>query len=205
MYLFFKRIFDFISSLILFIIISPLFLILWVLVRIKHGKPAFFTQIRTGKGMKAFSIIKFRTMTEERDEKGNYLPDEKRVTPLGKFLRSTSLDELPELISIIKGDMSVIGPRPLPVTYDAYYTEREKLRFNVRGGLIPPEVLYNNIQPTWDEQLEYEAQYGENVSFLLDLRIIVAVFKGLLKRFNSNYGEYVREGLNIERQGRDKK
>ncbi|SCW40251.1 Sugar transferase involved in LPS biosynthesis (colanic, teichoic acid) [Eubacterium ruminantium] len=200
MYLFFKRFFDLISSLVLFIIISPLFLLLWVLVRIKHGKPAFYKQIRSGKGMKSFTIIKFRSMTEEKDINGEYLPDEQRVTSFGKFLRSSSLDELPELLSIIKGDMSVIGPRPLPISYDDYYTEREKLRFNVRGGLIPPEVLYNNVQPTWDEQLEYEAYYGENISLKLDFQIIMAVFKGLLKRYKNDYGEYVRESLNVERK-----
>lgn len=200
MYLFFKRFFDLISSLVLFIIISPLFLLLWVLVRIKHGKPAFYKQIRPGKGMKSFTIIKFRSMTEEKDINGEYLPDEQRVTSFGKFLRSSSLDELPELLSIIKRDMSVIGPRPLPISYDDYYTEREKLRFNVRGGLIPPEVLYNNVQPTWDEQLEYEAYHGENISLKLDFQIIMAVFKGLLKRYKNDYGEYVRESLNVERK-----
>lgn len=200
MYLYFKRGFDFLASLLLFFVISPLFLLLWILVRIKLGKPVFFRQVRTGKGMAPVSIIKFRSMTEERDAEGNYLPDNQRLTSLGKFLRATSLDELPELLSIIKGDMSVIGPRPLPTAYDNYYSEREKLRFKVRGGLIPPEVLHNNVQPTWDEQLEYEASYAENVSFKLDLAIILAGFKGILKRYNNDYGEYVRESLNVERK-----
>ena len=149
--------------------------------------------------MEKFNIIKFRTMTEEKDENGNYLPDEMRLTKLGKFLRATSLDELPELIPIIKGEMSVIGPRPLPPKYDQYYTEREKLRFSVRGGLIPPEVLYNNVQPTWDEQLEYEALYAEKLCFSLDFSIIVTVFKGLFTRYKKDYGEYIRQGLDEER------
>lgn len=195
----FKRIFDFVSALALFIVISPLFLVLIILIKLKIGSPVFFKQVRTGMNMKKFSIIKFRTMTEERDENGEYLPDEVRLTKLGKFLRATSLDELPELIPIIKGEMSVIGPRPLPPKYDQYYTEREKLRFSVRGGLIPPEVLYNNVQPTWDEQLEYEASYAEKLCFSLDFSIIVTVFKGLFTRYKKDYGEYIRQGLDEER------
>lgn len=196
---FFKRAFDFASALTLFIVISPLFLVLMFLIKIKIGSPVFFKQVRTGMNMEKFNIIKFRTMTEEKDENGNYLPDEMRLTKLGKFLRATSLDELPELIPIIKGEMSVIGPRPLPPKYDQYYTEREKLRFGVRGGLIPPEVLYNNVQPTWDEQLEYEASYAEKLCFSLDFSIIVTVFKGLFTRYKKDYGEYIRQGLDEER------
>lgn len=199
MYRIIKRVFDIISSLILFIFISPLFLAIMLLVKCRIGSPVFFKQKRTGLGMKPFYIIKFRTMTEEKDENGNYLPDEMRLTKLGKFLRATSLDELPELIPIIKGEMSVIGPRPLPPKYDQYYTEREKLRFGVRGGLIPPEVLYNNVQPTWDEQLEYEASYAEKLCFSLDFSIIVTVFKGLFTRYKKDYGEYIRQGLDEER------
>ena len=138
-------------------------------------------------------------MTNEKDEKGVILPNEQRYTPFGTWLRKTSLDELPELLSIIKGDMSVIGPRPLPPSYDSFYTEREKVRFRVRGGLIPPEVLYGNILPTWDEQLEYEADYAENVSFRLDVKILMAVFKGLFTRYKKNQGGVVRESLIIER------
>lgn len=195
-----KRIFDFTSSLLLFMIISPLFVVLMMLVWLKIGKPIFFKQKRSGQNMKPFYIVKFRTMTEDKDEKGNYLPDEVRLTAFGKFLRSSSLDELPELFSIICGDMSVIGPRPLPVTYNEFYSEREKKRFNVKGGLIPPEVLYDNVEPTWDEQLEYEACYAENLSCKLDLSIIVAVFRGIVKRYHNDYGEYVRNGLNEERK-----
>lgn len=199
MYKIIKRAFDFISSLILLILISPLFLAIMLLVKCRIGSPVFFKQKRTGLGMKPFYIMKFRSMTEERDENGEYLPDEVRLTKLGKFLRATSLDELPELIPIIKGEMSVIGPRPLPPKYDQYYTEREKLRFSVRGGLIPPEVLYNNVQPTWDEQLEYEASYAEKLCFSLDFSIIVTVFKGLITRYKKDYGEYIRQGLDEER------
>lgn len=196
----FKRGFDFISASIMVIAISPLLLVLMVMVKFSIGSPIFFVQRRTGLHMKEFKIIKFRSMTNEVDETGKLLSDEKRITKVGKFLRATSLDELPELFSIIKGDMSVIGPRPLPPTYDRYYSEREKKRFDVRGGLVPPEVLYNNVQPTWEEQLEYEANYAENLSLRLDILIILTVFKGLFKRYNNDYGEYVRKSLIEERE-----
>ena len=200
MYKIFKRTFDFLSSLLLFIAISPIFLVLVLLVKSKLGSPVFFKQVRTGRGGKQFSIMKFRTMTNETDEKGNLLPNEKRITKLGRFLRSSSLDELPELLNIIKGDMSVIGPRPLPPVYDEYYTEYEKDRFLVRGGLIPPEVLYNNVQPTWEEQFTYEVEYARNLSFSLDMRVMFAVFKGIFTRYEKDYGAYSRKPLSEERK-----
>ena len=169
------------------------------MVRIKLGTPVFFTQKRSGFQQKEFKIIKFRTMTDERDKYGYFLPDKERMTSFGIWLRRTSLDELPELLSIIKGNMAVIGPRPLPPKYDMYYTLREKKRFDVRGGLIPPEVLYGNVMPTWDEQLEYEALYAENLSFKQDARILLAVFKGLFTRYESNQGGTIRAPLDIER------
>ncbi len=203
MYKYIKRCFDFISALLLFIVISPFYLVLYILVAVKLGKPVYFKQKRTGKDGRVFEIKKFRSMTEQKDENGNYLPDDVRLTKFGRFLRSTSLDELPELLCIIKGDMSVIGPRPLPPTYDEYYTEKEKARFKVRSGLIPPEVLFNNVQPTWEEQLEYEAWYAENVSFVTDIKIMFSVFKGIFKRYDNNYGEYVRPDLAEERRKKE--
>ena len=199
MYLAFKRTFDFISSLLLLIVISPLFLLLVLLVRLKMGSPILFHQVRTGKGMKQFGMTKFRTMTNDTDEDGNLLPDEQRQTKFGKWLRSSSLDELPELLNIIKGEMSVIGPRPLPPIYDDYYTEEEKKRFKVRGGLITPDSIDPNPVISWDKQLAYEADYGENVSLIKDLKIFVGVFRILLRRTETDYGEYVREPLNVER------
>lgn len=199
MYLVFKRCFDFISSLLLLIVISPLFLVLALLVRLKMGSPIFFHQVRTGKDMKQFGMTKFRTMTNATDEEGNFLPDEQRQTKFGKWLRSSSLDELPELLNIIKGDMSVIGPRPLPPIYDNFYTEEEKKRFKVRGGLITPDSIDPNPVISWDKQLAYEADYGENVSLKKDLMIFVGVFRILFKRTTTDYGEYVREPLNVER------
>ena len=200
MYKVFKRLFDFSSALLLFIVISPLLLILMVLVRINLGKPVFFKQQRSGMKQKPFYLIKFRTMTDAKDEHGNLLPDHLRVTKLGLFLRSTSLDELPELINIIKGDMSVIGPRPLPCKYDAYYKETELPRFNVRGGLISPDVVEQVPVVPWDQQLAAEADYGKNVSLKLDWVIFFAVFKTLFKRADSNFGNYERIALDEERE-----
>ncbi len=195
-----KRWLDFVLALIAIVILSPVFAVVSLLVRVKIGKPVFFSQERATIHKKKFYIKKFRTMVDARDSEGNYLPDNERVTPLGKALRSSSLDELPEIAEIVKGNLSIIGPRPLPVSYNEFYTEREKKRFEVRAGLIPPEVLYQNVQPTWEEQLEYEAAYAENTSFMLDLKILIAVFKGLFIRYSEDYGEYVREPLHVERQ-----
>lgn len=199
MFKFTKRTFDLLSSLALFIVISPIFLILSLLVRINLGSPIFFRQMRTGKGMKSFSIMKFRTMTNAKDKDGNLLPDEERFTRFGRWLRSSSLDELPELINIINGDMSVIGPRPLPPTYNEYYKLDEMARFNVRGGLVTPDSVDPNPIISWDKQFEYEAEYGRNLSLKKDLMIFVGVFRILFKRTKTDYGEYVRQPLNVER------
>lgn len=199
---FFKRIFDFISALLLLIIISPLFMILMVLVRVNLGAPVFFTQTRTGMNMKPFKLIKFRTMTNQKDENGNLLPDEKRQTKFGGFLRSSSLDELPELLCIINGHMSVIGPRPLPPVYNSYYTERELKRFEVRGGLIPPDSIDDEAIISWDKQLKYEADYAENLSLKNDITIFFSVFKIIFQRNKSDYGDFIREPLSIERRDR---
>lgn len=199
MFKFFKRAFDLCSSLALFILISPLFIILAILVRLNLGSPILFRQIRTGKGMKNFSIMKFRTMTNAKDEDGNLLPDEERFTKFGRWLRSSSLDELPELFNIINGDMSVIGPRPLPPSYNEYYKPEEMARFNVRGGLVTPDSVDINPIITWDRQFEYEAEYGRNLSLKKDLMIFIGVFRILFKRTKTDYGEYVRLPLNVER------
>ncbi len=194
-----KRCFDFISALLLLIIISPLFCILAVMVRINLGSPIFFKQVRAGKGMKPFDLIKFRTMTDLRDENGELLPDEYRQTRFGRLLRSSSLDELPELIHIIKGEMSVIGPRPLPLKYNPYYRKEELKRFDVRGGLITPDSVDESPVISWDKQLKYEADYAENLSLSLDIKIFLSVFRILFKRQSSEYGSYIRKELNVER------
>jgi len=200
MYRVVKRTFDLLSSLALFIVISPIYLVLMILVRTKIGSPIYFSQIRTGYHGKTFAIRKFRSMTEEKNEKGDYLPDEVRLTKFGNWLRRTSLDELPELLCIIKGDMSVIGPRPMPTAYDDYYSEYEKKRFEVRGGLVPPEVLYRDLEPSWDNQLRYEANYAANLSASLDFKIFMTAIKGVFIRYNNDYGEYVRKPLSEERK-----
>ena len=199
MFRFLKRTFDLCSSLALFIVISPIILILAILVRVNLGSPILFRQVRTGKGMKNFSIMKFRTMTNAKDKDGNLLPDEERFTKFGRWLRSSSLDELPELINIINGDMSVIGPRPLPPTYNEYFRPEEMARFKVRGGLVTPDSVDSNPVISWDKQFEYEADYGEHVSFAKDLKIFIGVFRILFKRTKTDYGEYVRQPLNVER------
>ena len=196
----FKRMFDIISATLLLVVISPLFLIMMILVRFKLGTPVFFTQERTGMHQKKFKLIKFRSMTNEKDENGNLLPDEVRQTKFGGMMRSLSIDELPELLCIIKGDMSVIGPRPLPPTYDAYYTEKELKRFDVRGGLIPPDSVDPEAVISWDKQFEYEAKYAENLSLKNDLKIFFNVFKIIFQRRQTEYGNFVREPLNKERE-----
>ncbi len=194
-----KRILDVIFSLIGIIIALPFFVIISFLVIVIIGKPIFFKQERVSKGGKVFYMVKFRTMLEEKDENGILLPNDKRLTKLGIILRSSSLDELPELINIFKGDMSFIGPRPLIPDYMPYYTKEELTRFIVKGGLIPPEILYKNITPTWEEQFRYEIDYGNKVNFILDLKILLATAKGMLMRHSIGYGSYDRPSLILER------
>ena len=148
---FFKRILDFTLSLIAFIILLPVMLIVYILVRVKLGKPVIFKQERPGKNEKIFTLYKFRTMTDEKDEKGNLLPDSKRLTKFGRILRSTSLDELPELINIIKGDMSIVGPRPLAKQYLPYYNEEERHRHDVRPGLTGLAQINGRNVISWED------------------------------------------------------
>ena len=199
MYRIIKRTFDFVSASLLLIAICPVFIILVILVRSKIGSPVFFRQVRSGKGMKSFELIKFRTMTNAKDAEGNLLPDDQRRVPFGAWLRSSSLDELPELLNIIKGDMSVIGPRPLYPKYNDYYTEREKKRFEVRSGLIPPESVDEDPFLSWDKQLEYDAQYAETLSLKTDAKIFFTVFLMLFKRYKQDLGSWSRKPLDKER------
>lgn len=198
-----KRLLDILISTAAIILLLPLFLILYVLVYFSMGSPVFFRQKRVGKEQKIFEMMKFRSMTDEKDADGNLLSDRERLTKLGNFLRKTSLDEIPELLNVLKGDMSIVGPRPLLVEYLPYYSEREKLRFEVRGGLIPPDALYGSVTPSWDDQLEFEAEYAEKISFLLDVKIILKTFGLLFKRVESDFGQYDRESLSTEREGRN--
>jgi len=200
MFKYLKRAFDIVSASALLLIISPVFLALMIMVRFNLGSPIFFTQKRTGKDMKKFKLIKFRTMTDARDADGNLLPDHDRVTRFGRFLRSSSLDELPELINIIKGDMSVIGPRPLPPIYDDFYRKEELDRFKVRSGLITPDSVDQNPIISWDKQFEYEGEYGRNPSLKKDIQIFIGVFRILFKRNKVDYGSFERQSLNVERR-----
>ena len=197
---FIKRLLDFCLSLLAIIILSPVYLVLIILVRFKLGTPVFFTQERIGKGEKPFKLYKFRSMTDQRDDSGNLLPDEIRLTSFGKKLRSTSLDELPELFNILKGEMSIIGPRPMPTAYLPYYREDEKVIHTVRGGLVPPDVLTLRPVFDWDEQFQNEVKYAMNVSFFTDIKIILSVFLILFKRNETQYGGQIRRPLSEVRK-----
>ena len=180
---FFKRLFDFCISLIALICISPLLLIVAIWLHFANkGAGAFFFQERPGKGEKTFKVIKFKTMTDEKDEEGNLLPDEKRITKAGKFVRSTSIDELLQLINVLKGDMALIGPRPLLVKYLPYYTEREKLRHTVRPGISGWAQVNGRNNISWDKKLAYDVEYVENLSLMMDLKVILKTIQNVLSR-----------------------
>lgn len=180
---FFKRILDFFISLLALICLSPILLVVTIWLHFANkGAGAFFFQERPGKDAKIFKIIKFKTMTDERDEDGNLLPDAQRLTKVGKIVRSTSIDELPQLINVLKGDMSFIGPRPLLVQYLPYYTDREKLRHSVRPGISGWAQVNGRNNLPWDERLEFDAWYAENLSFSLDCKVIIKTIKNVIKR-----------------------
>ena len=199
-----KRLLDIVLSLIAIIVLSPVYLIVAIVVRIQMGSPVLFSQDRIGKDEKVFKLYKFRSMTNETDENGKLLPEEKRLTKFGLTLRSTSLDELPELFSILKGDMSIVGPRPLPTYYGPYYLPEERKRHQVRGGLIPPDGLSKETTPEWETQFKYDNYYVENVSFLLDCKVILVTFLILFKRVETQYGTKDRPHLNEYRAWMDK-
>jgi undecaprenyl phosphate N,N'-diacetylbacillosamine 1-phosphate transferase len=196
-----KRILDLILSLMALIVLMPLMIIIGILVRINLGSPIIFKQKRPGKNEKIFTLYKFRTMTDKRDIDGNLLPDEYRLTKFGKFLRSTSLDELPELINIIKGDMAIVGPRPLLVEYLPYYTEEEKHRHDVRPGLTGLAQVNGRNEISWEEKLKYDTEYIKEISFYSDLKIIFKTIKKTIKRKDIKMGKELQFGkLNVERE-----
>ena len=199
-----KRLLDIVLSLIAIIVLSPVYLIVAIVVRIQMGSPVLFSHDRIGKDEKVFKLYKFRSMTNEKDENGKLLPEEKRLTKFGLTLRSTSLDELPELFSILKGDMSIVGPRPLPTYYGPYYLPEERKRHQVRGGLIPPDGLSKQTTPEWETQFKYDNYYVDNVSFLLDCKVILVTFLILFKRVETQYGTKDRPHLNEYRAWMDK-
>lgn len=177
-----KRILDLILSLMALILLMPLMIIIGILVRINLGSPIIFKQKRPGKDEKIFTLYKFRTMTDEKDEKGKLLPDSQRLTKFGKFLRSTSLDELPELINILKGDMSIVGPRPLLVEYLKLYNEEQKHRHDVRPGLTGLAQTSGRNAITWEEKFEKDIEYVHNISFIGDVKIIIKTAIKVFKR-----------------------
>lgn len=179
---FFKRPLDFIIALIALIILSPIMLIVSILVRIKLGSPIIFKQSRPGKDEKIFTLYKFRTMIDKRDVSGQLLPDAVRLTKFGKFLRSTSLDELPELINIIKGDMSIVGPRPLLVQYLPLYNEEQRRRHLVRPGLTGLAQVSGRNAISWEDKFKLDVQYVDSISLRKDLKIILQTVKKVLGR-----------------------
>lgn len=200
-----KRLIDATLSAVLLIVLSPVFLIIFLIVLIGLGWPVFFIQERVTIHEKVFSIIKFRTMKAEIDKQGKTLTTEERTSRIGNLLRSLSIDELPELVNILKGDLSFVGPRPLYKTYIPFYTVDEKKRHDVRGGLIPPDCLAGKVVISWDEQLKWEAWYAENVTFITDLKVVLLTFKILLMRVLHDYGAERRVSLIEERSHETKR
>ncbi len=206
---FFKRFLDIVISLLGLIILSPVIIIVAILVRIKLGSPIIFKQNRPGKDERIFKLYKFRSMSDKKDEDGKLLPDTERLTKFGKILRATSLDELPELVNIFKGDMSLIGPRPLAVSYLPYYNEEEKHRHDVRPGLTGLAQINGRNAINWDERFAYDIEYVNNITFINDCKILFKTFYKVLKRDDVvvtgtgtviDFDEYRMNQLNQEKE-----
>lgn len=198
---FFKRIFDFVISFFAIIILSPLLLLIAILVRIKLGSPVIFKQKRPGLNEEIFTLIKFRTMTNEKEQGGDLLPDDIRLTKFGKWLRSTSLDELPELFNILKGDMSIVGPRPLLKKYLPYYYEYERARSIVRPGITGLAQVNGRNFLTWDERFAIDVEYVNNIKLLKDIEIIIRTLLVVFQKKDILVGnEHVLLDLDVERK-----
>lgn len=178
---FLKRFLDFFLSLMALLVLSPVLLILTILGAVVMGGNPFFTQARPGKNEKIFKLIKFRTMTNKKDKDGSLLPDDQRLTPYGKFLRATSLDELPELINILLGQMSIIGPRPLLVEYLPWYTQEEKRRHSVRPGLTGWAQVNGRNSVNWDDRFKLDVEYADHISLKMDIKILFLTVKKVLE------------------------
>jgi len=187
--LFIKRLLDIVLSGMALVVLAPVYLVLAVLIRINLGAPVIFCQERPGRQGKVFKLYKFRTMTDRRDEDGQLLPDDVRLTSFGRILRSTSLDELPELWNILKGDMSIVGPRPLLVKYLERYTHEQARRHEVRPGFTGLAQVHGRNAITWEEKFAWDVKYVDNVTFLGDWKIIFATVKTVLKREGISGGE----------------
>jgi sugar transferase EpsL len=181
-----KRFFDFTGALLLLLVLSPLLCLLIVLVRLKLGSPVFFRQVRPGLHRKPFCIYKFRTMTDKRDSKGNLLPDAERMTGFGNFLRSASLDELPELLNVLSGTMSLVGPRPLLMQYLQRYTPEQMRRHDAKPGITGWAQINGRNAISWEQKFKLDTWYVEHQSFLLDLKILAKTAWKTLKRESIN-------------------
>lgn len=190
-------------ALVALVCISPVLIVVAIWLHFANkGAGAFFLQERPGLHGKIFKIIKYKTMTDERDAEGNLLPDKDRITAVGKFVRKTSIDELPQLINVLKGDMALIGPRPLLPEYLPFYTERERLRHTVRPGISGWAQVNGRNHVLWEERFEYDAYYAEHLSFAMDIRIIIMTFKKVIQRKDieaspnlMNFDEYRRQQM----------
>lgn len=201
---YFKRVIDFTIVLIALLIIWPILLIIYIWLTIANkGAGAVFYQERPGKDTKIFKVMKFKSMTDERDADGNLLPDAQRLTKVGKFVRSTSIDELPQLINVLKGDMALIGPRPLLPRYLPFYSEREQLRHTVRPGITGWAQVNGRNNITWDNKLECDAFYAENVSFLFDIKILFLTIYKVIKKEGA-IADKKENYLDIERINKQK-
>lgn len=189
-----KRLLDFTLSLLALIVLSPVLLITALLVRTKLGSPVIFCQERPGKDGRIFHLYKFRSMTDQRDENGQLLPDSVRLTAFGKKLRATSLDELPELINILRGDMSIVGPRPLLVSYLPYYTQEEKHRHDVRPGLTGLAQVNGRNNLTWEQKFAYDLEYVNHLTFVNDVKIIFKTVLNVFARADVQTDTQVTEG-----------
>ena len=189
--LFFKRVIDIFFSLIFILLFWWLYIVVAILVKKKLGSPVLFKQKRPGLNEKIFIMYKFRTMIDKKDEKGDLLPDKDRLTKFGKFLRSTSLDEIPELWKVLKGEMSLVGPRPLLVQYLSKYTKEEKRRHEVKPGITGWAQINGRNNTTWSDRFKNDVYYVENFSFLLDMKIIIQTFLKVIKRRDINQNEDV--------------
>ena len=200
---FFKRLFDFFISLVVLLCLSPLLLIITIWLHFADkGAGVFFCQSRPGKNGKIFKIIKYKSMTDERDEHGNFLPDVQRLTSVGRFIRATSIDELPQFINVLMGDMALIGPRPLLTEYLPYYKEREKLRHVVRPGITGYTQVHGRNNLSWDERLEMDVYYVEHLSLCLDIKIVLRTVVNVITRKDVQVitGDQVTSKLSQQRQ-----